>query len=819
VHRVNSGFAPCARTATLRWLAAPLVIACLLNVATLPAIAVEPAEPEPLIASLTVNGVARGEQALLMTATGDFWIALADFVSLGLKPPAPGTPAAGAIRELNGARYISLGKLARTPIRFDEKNLGVDITLSTEFFDEQYFQSQSDRAPPVRFRSGDGAFLNYFATASEDRTSGSADAGPALRLSTELGAYVGPMFLRYESSLARIGGVSQYSRVATQAILDHVPTMTRVTIGDAFISTGPLGSSLAIGGLVWGTYYPMQPQLVRSPLASVAGNVETPSIVDVSIGGLPVTRQRVAPGAFEIRNIAYYGGARNLEVSVTDASGRVRRFEVPYYFSDTTLRQGLHDFNYAAGKIRTDSGDGNPQYGQTALFAYHHYGFTDSLTGGTRIESASKFAAGGIEASYRSDALGYFSMDLGASRDRQRQLTGRAVQFSYAYQTQLGGLRLAGRRLSDAYRTLAPLTDVSDDVVSAATKQEWRVTSYLNPLPSLFLSADFGFARSNAGASGHTTSVNVSYRFTPALNITGGIKRGNDPGNALATEAFLGLFWSLDPQTTAGASRRQTGSSSTNLASFNRAAPVGEGIGYRVDASRDDLDGVRSSRLQPRVQWNTPWATITGDGVIENTNGSGGRKSVSLAAAGGITLIGSQLAATRPIYDSYGLVELGIPLAGVRVYLNNQPVGSTDANGRLYIPSLSSFQENQVRIDHRDLPLEYAVNRMDTSVVPAFRAGVRIPFAAYRARALAGRIVYLEAGKAVALPGQRLMLKTSTGNKQISVDSGGEFYVEGIAPGHYRIDARHAGTSCAVNLVVPDNSDVFVELKEALICE
>ena len=124
-----------------------------------------------------------------------------------------------------------------------------------------------------------------------------------------------------------------------------------------------------------------------------------------------------------------------------------------------------------------------------------------------------------------------------------------------------------------------------------------------------------------------------------------------------------------------------------------------------------------------------------------------------------------------------------------------------------------------MRIDHRDLPLEYAVNRMDTSVVPAFRAGVRIPFAAYRARALAGRMVFLEAGKAVALPSQRLTVRTGAGIKQVNVDSGGEFYVEGIAPGRYRIEAMHGESSCAVNLVVPDNSDVFVELKEALICE
>ena len=806
----------------IRRLAKHIVYAWLLALsAALPATAAD-APPEGLIASLTVNSVPRGESALLMTADRDFWILLSSFDVLGLKGPAGVLAASPAARQRDGLTYLSLATLSRNRLRFDEKNLVLEVTLPPELFGEQAFYSQDRAAPAVRFRKGDGAFVNYFVTASQSFGGPEGtDNGVALRLDNELGAYVGPAFFRHETAYRRDGGTSSFSRVATQVIFDHVPSLSRLTLGDAFVVTGALGSSMALGGIAWGTYFPMSPQLIRSPLASVLGSVETPSIVDVSVGGLPVTRQRVAPGAFEIRNIAYYGGARNLEISVTEANGRVRRFEVPYYFSDNSLRQGLHEFSYAVGKIRseTEGGDGNPRYGAGSALAYHQYGFTDSITAGARLEAAAQFAGAGINASYRSDSIGYFAADVGVSRESRRDRRGHAIQLSYAYQASSSGVRVALRKLSPDYRPLSSLTDLSADVLSPASLQEWRVTGYLNPLPALFMSADVTRVRDAARAYGMTTSLNATYRFSPLVSITASVRNGNEPGLGHTTEGFLGLLFSLDNQSTASVSHRQSGEASSSLASYNRAAPVGEGTGYRLDASHDRIDQVSTSRLQPHLQVNTPWAIISSEGLVEKTDQQPVRSNLSISAAGGLTLVGGKFSATRPIYDSFGLVELGVPLAGVRVYLNNQPVGTTDASGSLYIPSLSSFQENQVRLDHRDIPLQYAVARVDQAVIPAFRAGVRIPFGLYRARAVAGRIVARQAGRAVALPPQRVMIRTANGDKAMSIESGGDFYVEGVAPGRYRIDARIADAGCGVDLVVPDSADVYVELKEALICE
>ncbi len=774
--------------------------------------------PEPLIASLTLNGVARGDNALLMTRDRDFWILRTDYEVMGIKVVAE------TLRLLNGLEYISLNALAALAgnrIRFDDKNLALDVNLPVELFSEKTVSLQDASGGPQRLAHGNGAFANYFATVSHNQ---GTDKPIALRLSTELGAYIGPAFVRQENVYASDGGATRFSRVATQIVFDHLPSMSRVTLLDTTGTSGELGSTVPIGGLSWASYYPMSPKLLRSPLASITGTVETPSMVDVTLGGLPITRQRVMPGAFEIRNIAYYGGARTLEVTVTDASGRVRRFNMPYYFSDLSLREGLHDFNYSVGKVRRDTGNGGPSYDNAAMLGYHLYGMTDWLTLGVRGEATADIANGGAGATLRHETLGVFSSDFALSKDKHSIRSGHAIRFAYTYQGSSGGLRIAGRQLSFGYRTVSSPDISSPDNFSAdpgllPVVRECRINAYFNPTSSLFLSGDWGHVRDAGGKNGQSMGVNVTYRFNSAVSLTGGVRRFADPGHLSITDGFLGLFWSLDPISTASISSRHAATTSSTNISYNRVAPVGEGLGYRLEADREENGNSRLLRLTPHVQYNLPWGIVSGDGTFENDSTGGQRNGVSVSLAGGLTLIGSRLSTTRPIYDSFGLVDLGVPIKGVRVYLNNQLIGNTDTEGHLYIPSLSSFQDNLIRLEHRDIPLEFAVDRIDVTVAPAFRAGIVIPFQLYRARALSGRIVSLENGLPVPAPRQRIVVVTANGRKNISVESGGDFYVEGIAPGRYRLNAHVASRTCTVNLSVPDTPEIYVELKEALVCE
>ena len=61
-----------------------------------------------------------------------------------------------------------------------------------------------------------------------------------------------------------------------------------------------------------------------------------------------------------------------------------------------------------------------------------------------------------------------------------------------------------------------------------------------------------------------------------------------------------------------------------------------------------------------------------------------------LSAAGGIVYVGGRVGFSRPVTDSFGLVRVD-RLEGVRVSLNNQEIGRTDASGEVFLPNLGSY--------------------------------------------------------------------------------------------------------------------------------
>ena len=81
----------------------------------------------------------------------------------------------------------------------------------------------------------------------------------------------------------------------------------------------------------------------------------------------------------------------------------------------------------------------------------------------------------------------------------------------------------------------------------------------------------------------------------------------------------------------------------------------------------------------------------------------------------------------------------GVP--NVRVYLSNQLVGRTDANGNLLVPNLLSYYGNTVRIDDRDVPLDYAISQTQKTIAPSYRGGAFVEFPVVQVRTIVGSIV------------------------------------------------------------------------------
>ena len=78
------------------------------------------------------------------------------------------------------------------------------------------------------------------------------------------------------------------------------------------------------------------------------------------------------------------------------------------------------------------------------------------------------------------------------------------------------------------------------------------------------------------------------------------------------------------------------------------------------------------------------------------------------------------------IDDGFGVVSTGAP--GVGVLYENQPVGVTDSKGMLLVPTLRSYEKNNIAIDPTDLPVDAEVEGTSQIVAPANHGGVLVNF-------------------------------------------------------------------------------------------
>jgi outer membrane usher protein len=759
---------------------------------------------EPLILDLTVNQQRRGEFTLFRDDDGEFYVKLDDLPALGLTESA----ARGQVLRVGSVAIVPLRSLGPQDLRFDEKRLVLELTLAPGLLLKKEFDLAPRRPEKAAEPRDSSAFVNYRVSAAGDDSS----APLRLAVATELALRSGPFLLRHESMLRRENGNVRGVRFATQLVHDARETQQRFILGDHTATSGELGSTLAVGGLSFAKAYQLAPYMIRQPLAGFAGTVSTPSQVEVRVAGATVFREQVGPGPFELRNIAQFGGARDVEVVVRDALGREQSLGFPYYFSDQSLRAGLHDYNYSVGALRQDLGVRSNRYGPLVLSASHRYGLSDRLTVGVRGEAAPGLWNLGPSLLYRDDRFGVFSASVAASEHDGRR--GLASSFGYLYQSPRVSLRALGRRYSDGYaiaqdRVAPSMLRAEHGAGATFTQPGWGALSIDRTVTERRSGATAVVPDGTVTRVGYSHSLGASGSLFTSFSRLGGTRR--------SSEFFVGVLITLDrTQSLNLSSRRDPNGSATHSAQLVKAVPLGEGFGYRVRAETTRPGG--GERVAPFVQYNARTASYTLDGEAVSSS-SAGAKRLEAAVAGALTRVGGQWDATRQISDSFVAVQLGAPVPGVRVYSNNQEIGRTDATGRLVVPHVGSYYETQIAIDEKDVPLEYTIGELRRLIAPAFRSGSQVAFDVRRLRAVEGLIRVPARGARVPADSLTGQLQAGAQTIEFTTARDGRYYIENLPPGRYDATLAFEGKECRITLNVPESTASIAELPPVNACE
>lgn len=775
-----------------------------------------------LVAEITLNGVKKGEFVIFSKENGDWLLKEEDLKAMEVSPPY-GIPV-----KIDSDVYYSLKAMQATEIQFDEKRLALNATFPTSMLPKKTISFLPEH-PKTQLRPDDNsAYLNYSALYSGDN-SGSRGI---LSGSLETGIHISELFFRSVS--AHSVNLDNYTpknvRYSTNITHDNRDNLQRLIIGDFSTSSGNLGTLINLAGVSFSKEFSIDPYFIRYPLAGFTGNVSSPTNARVFLDGHPLGTVNLSPGQFNMENINNYGGLRDISIVFKDSFGRETTLSNPFYFTTQNLGDGVHQYSYNAGLIRKNLGTTSNQYDGWVVSAYHIYGLNDMLTLGARGEVEQARYNIGPLAYLRFDRWGVLSASYAQARDTAG--SGWAGIARYGFQNHRFNTQFQLLYKSSLYETASLLNIIP-------------LPNFITH-PKLQLNATMGYALPKIGS--FSVSYNYIDQYQPTIQqnllLNNTVQNLNNYQHIVSLAYSRSLFNSLSVQlatskifgisqginlsvmfmyrfgndVNAQLSHSKLNGTQTESFQLSNSLPIGEGVGYRIGGSWIGAGGQgQIQNFNPSLRYNGPYGSYAVDAQITHSIGSKINAGYQVGTAGSIDYVDKTLILSRPVTDSFGIVDVG-QLKGVRVYQNSKEIGRTDEQGRVFIANLGSYLDNKVSINDKDIPFDYSIGAKELNVSPMLHSGSVIRFDIKRLHITQGRLRVKTGTGSQAV--EYVDLEVIVKNKPQIFPTGkdGEFYLENLEPGQYhaRFDR---GEHCEFDLTIPDSKEMIIDLGDLYVCK
>jgi outer membrane usher protein len=725
---------------------------------------------------------------------------------------------------------LDIGELIPSAtITFDQANLRIDVSVPQAWIGPH---ARGYVSPENWDRGVNAGMLNYNFNSYRSRSNGISQTSSFLGLNT--GVNLGGWQLRQDSTLVMQSGAAGHSSTRHWQNLDtyirrDLPSLrAQLTIGDSYTS-GELFDSVSIRGVQIATDDRMLPDSLRGYAPTVRGVAETNAKVTVRQNGIVLYETTVAPGPFEINDLYSTGYGGDLNVTVTEADGRVRGFSVPYASVPQLLRPGVTRFSVVAGELHDTSIHAQPAIAQATI----QHGFTNLLSGYAGIVGSNGYGAllVGSALNTRYGALALDITTAQADIPGQSSRNGQSVRLSYSkilpdsntsltvatyrYSTSgYLGLRdaLTLRDIAHGYTYVDPTTVSTIDGISVpnvltpdqrkalqdnGTNNFSVYTSQLDRQRSRF---DINLTQrlGQRGGSIYVTGSAVDYwnrngtdlQFQVGYNNTFrrlsysvSATRVRDALSHYSNELFASFTLPLGnsphaPLFGLNANRDSSGHM-LEQGTLSGTAGVDNQFSYGATASHDNGQGdggsagntgtVYAGYRSPFAQFNASYGS--GSGYSQASLSVTG---AVVAHPGGV-IFGQATGDTMAIISAPGAAGARVVNAsGVRI----------NSSGYALVPYLTPYNLNNIQIDPKGLPLTVQLDATSAQVAPHSGAVVMLSFKTKTGRSLVARIrqsdgtpvpfgaeVVDEQNQVVGVVGQagRTLLRSEKDQGQLSV--------------------------------------------------
>lgn len=698
-------------------------------------------------------------------------------------------------------RYFQLNWYEGLRYVIDEQNLALSIDFPQQWFSSARYEQTQHINTALR-PTDPGLFLNYDLThinndfSRQNTLSGVTEVGSFTRYGVGSSSFLfnGRNYNYSDTSIARLN---------TTWTLDQPEKIASWRFGDSITSTLDWSGAARFGGIQYATNFNTQPNLITYPLPGVAGEAVLPSTVDVFVNNAMSYEQEVKRGPFYLNNIPVISGAGTMEIVTRDLMGRQQIAVLPYYASENLLKPGLADYSFELGAIRRNFAIKSNDYGRAVGVGTYSLGFTPWYTAGVHTEILANQQTLGANNTFLMGTYGVFS--LGAAASRGNHTNGALLNFGFH--------RESVATVAMSYGARATLASKNYNQIGTFDCQ---------PYPSRTLQSFISLSTPYFGSIGATlTDVNNGYNYqkkdyfflqNPDARLLS-LNYGNTIfSNAYITlgaiadlkkthnkQFFASLVIPIDSVTSvsANAAQQNQGPDQQNI-QLIRNLPVGDGYGYRLQAGKNG-----STNFAGEFAW-------------QNAVGLFGAKyanfdkknNYELDARGSIIHFGRSTFLARNMEQSFALVQ--VPgFADVDVYYRNQLVGQTDAKGNFLIPQLLPYQENNIAIEPKDLPLDVTLPDIEKMVVPYYKSGILVQFKVKKTRNLL--LTLIQNNQQLVPNGATVFIE---GTKQVEYPVGyeGEVFIDDtVGAEQIKGQARWNGHVCHFEMILPKSMEIITK--------
>ena len=600
------------------------------------------------------------------------------------------------------------------------------------------------------------------------------------------------------------GSDQPWQRDDLRLVHDLPESMVRMALGDLSYPITSFQSFQPMLGFSFARNFSLQPYRVTEPTGQTSFTLASPSRVDVIVNGQRVRTLQLEPGPYDISDFPVSEGANDIELLITDASGRTERKVFPLISDQELLKAGLHEYAYNIG-VESENIDREIKYetGSPVFSGFHRYGFTDALTAGLFTQADEDVQQAGFTV-VNAHAWGTLGFE-GAGSHSGDGADG-AGTLSYQYQDVERDKNFA---VALEYRG-ASFATLGQDVVDNPTK--WEIsTRYNQPIfydINMGIGGRYEFMRRAEEDDEWSYSVNFNKLIFDSFSANLTWQHRSIDGMGV----FAGVTWTpYQSDHTVSASVDTL--THTQDANWNwregRRWQAGAGVTKQDDMVHKTGNAAYSGYRGEASIYHDVTTSLTDLGGGKSQTMTDRRTSMRVGTA--IAFADDHVALSRPINSGFVMLTKHENLKGHSIGVNpeNEDNGKRDYQARIdalgpaVLPDAVPYVYRPVRVDTSDLPDTYDIGSDNFVAMPSYKQGAIAQIGSAANIYVDG---YLNGNDGAPIAMEGGIIREDGGQEQEFFTNGkGRFRISRMAPGHYTL-LLNGRPGDVVQLDIPDET-------------